>query len=100
MTAAPPLSIKDISIRLGFATPRSFARWVKRENGLLPTELRARLCAQLAAEATTHPADAGVAGGGDGLCDDRRAAGSAGPRARARRSVMSTRAGAGVGGHG
>lgn len=100
MTAAPPLSIKDISVRLGFATPRSFARWVKRENGLLPTDLRARLCAQLAADATTHPADATVAGGGDGLCDDRRAAGTPRTRARARRSVMSARAGTGVVGHG
>ena len=41
------LSIKEISAGLGFATPRSFARWVRRENGLAPSALRARLCARV-----------------------------------------------------
>jgi len=44
MRATPPKSIKEISAELGFATPRSLARWVKHENGLVPRALREQLC--------------------------------------------------------
>jgi len=35
-----PLSIKEISADLGFATPQSFARWLKRARGSTPTVFR------------------------------------------------------------
>ena len=44
MTAAPPKTIKEISTALGFSTPQSFARWLKRADGVAPTALRAALC--------------------------------------------------------
>ena len=62
MTTVPPLSIKEISGRLGFSSPQAFARWVKRENGVIPTALRARLCAQLAAETGAESADGRLGG--------------------------------------
>jgi len=43
MTAAPPKTIKEISNALGFSTPQSFARWLKRADGVAPTALRAAL---------------------------------------------------------
>ena len=33
MTAVPPKSIKKISDAMGFSTPQSFARWLKRADG-------------------------------------------------------------------
>lgn len=42
LSEVPPRSIKEISADLGFATPRSFARWCRRELGLSPTECRLR----------------------------------------------------------
>ena len=51
MTAHPPKSIKEISGALGFATPRSFARWLKREDGIVPCALRDDLCRRGAADA-------------------------------------------------
>jgi AraC-like DNA-binding protein len=52
MTAVPPKSIKEISDGLGFATPQSFARWVKREDGVVPRALRDALCRRLEVEAS------------------------------------------------
>ena len=54
MTAVPPKSIKEISGGLGFATPRSFARWLKRADGVVPRSLRGELCRRL-----TAPDDSG-----------------------------------------
>jgi len=78
MTAVPPKSIKEISDGLGFATPQSFARWVKREDGVVPRALRDALCRRLEVEASpAHRAGASplaprerqpgtpLAGGGD-----------------------------------
>ena len=57
MTAVPPKSIKEISDGLGFATPQSFARWVKREDGVVPRALRDALCRRIEVEASpTHGA--------------------------------------------
>jgi len=50
MTSIPPKSIKEISDGLGFATPRSFARWLKREDGVAPRALRDALCRRLELE--------------------------------------------------
>jgi len=50
MTIVPPKSIKEISDGLGFATPQSFARWVKREDGVVPRALREALCRRLERE--------------------------------------------------
>jgi AraC-like DNA-binding protein len=47
MTAVPPKSIKEISDGLGFAIPRSFARWVKRQDGVVPRALRDAFCRRL-----------------------------------------------------
>jgi AraC-like DNA-binding protein len=44
MLATPPMTIKEVSDHLGFATPRSFARWLKRKDGILPREFRQVLC--------------------------------------------------------
>ena len=44
MTAIPPKTIKEISDELGFATAQSFARWVKRQDGMVPGAVRAELC--------------------------------------------------------
>lgn len=44
MTAVPPKTIKEISDGLGFATAQSFARWVRRRDGMVPGALRAELC--------------------------------------------------------
>jgi AraC-like DNA-binding protein len=78
MTAVPPKSIKEISDGLGFATPRSFARWVKRQDGVVPRALRDALCRRLdLGQAPAHGAGASplaprdrqpgtpLAGGGD-----------------------------------
>lgn len=88
MTAVPPKSIKEISDGLGFATPQSFARWVKREDGVVPRALRDALCRRLELDqASAHGAGAPpaapqvippgtrLAGGGDiePLRVDRRA---------------------------
>ncbi len=54
MTAVPPKTIKEVSDGLGFATPRSFARWVKREDGLVPRALREELCRRLNTEAVAE----------------------------------------------
>jgi len=64
MTTVPPLSIKAISVRLGFSSPQAFARWVKRENGVIPTALRARLCERLPAEAGPAFTDGRLGGSG------------------------------------
>lgn len=52
MTAVPPKSIKEISDGLRFATPRSFARRVKRNDGVVPRALRDALCRRLEVEAS------------------------------------------------
>jgi AraC-like DNA-binding protein len=54
MTAAPPKTIKEISDALGFSTPQSFARWLKRADGVVPQSLRGELCRRL-----TAPDDSG-----------------------------------------
>ncbi len=55
MTALPPKTIKEISDLLGFMTPQSFARWLKREDGLVPRALREELCRRLEVEdSPTH----------------------------------------------
>jgi len=43
---APPLSIKEVAFALGFATPGSFARWLKQTTGDTPTIRRRRLAAR------------------------------------------------------
>jgi AraC-like DNA-binding protein len=59
MTAVPPKSIKEISDGLGFATPQSFARWVKRQDGVVPRALRDALCRRLdLGQAPAHGAGA------------------------------------------
>lgn len=55
MRDVPPKSIKEISVGLGFATSRSFARWLKREDGVVPHERRQELSCRLAPE--TREAD-------------------------------------------
>jgi len=63
MTAVPPKSIKEISDAMGFATPQSFARWLKRTDGVAPTALRAALCRrQKAPSARRRGAGAGTLG--------------------------------------
>ena len=52
MTAVPPKSIKEISDVLGFATPQSFARWLKRTDSVAPTALRAAVCRRQKAQAS------------------------------------------------
>jgi len=71
MRATPPKSIKEISAELGFATPRSLARWVKHENGLVPRALREQLCGL---------ADGERAGAGDGTPAQRARTPLAPPR--------------------
>jgi AraC-like DNA-binding protein len=39
----PPLSIKEVSARLGFGTPQSFARFIARMSGVPPADLRIHL---------------------------------------------------------
>ncbi|MFO7694626.1 MAG: AraC family transcriptional regulator [Vicinamibacterales bacterium] len=60
MTAVPPKSIKEISDVLGFATPQSFARWLKRTDGVAPTALRAALCRRQAPAARGRGVEAGT----------------------------------------
>ena len=55
MTAVPPKSIKEISDVLGFATPQSFARWLKRTDGVAPTALRAALAGRQETRAARGP---------------------------------------------
>lgn len=44
MRDSSAMTIAEISDTLGFATPRSFARWVKRASGRSPRVLRDELC--------------------------------------------------------
>ena len=60
MTAVPPKSIKEISDAMGFATPQSFARWLKRADGVAPTALRAALCRRQAPAARGRGVEAGT----------------------------------------
>jgi AraC-like DNA-binding protein len=97
MTASPPKTIKEISDGLGFTTPQSFARWAKREGGLVPRALREELCRRLnteavaergveAAAAPLHDAGPGtpLAGGGHAVCLARSREDPVAPRRRGR----------------
>jgi AraC-like DNA-binding protein len=39
----PNLSIKEIAAALGFSTPQSFCRFVKRTTGMVPSDLRRQI---------------------------------------------------------
>jgi hypothetical protein len=76
MMAVPPKSIKEISDGLGFATAQSFARWLKREDGIVPHALRAEVYRRLEARdgrESEHPNAPGEAPSGKQLARRRRA---------------------------
>ena len=65
----PTLSIKELGFTLGFKSPTSFARSVKRATGFSPEELRIRVAGDLPVPkpkasnvyaSTGHPCDAGT----------------------------------------
>jgi AraC-like DNA-binding protein len=47
LAAEPAAAIKDLSSEIGYGSPRSFARAIRRACGVSPERLRARLAAEL-----------------------------------------------------
>ena len=47
MTHVPPRSIKGIAEELGFTSPQSLQRWIRRGNGVVQTTLRRGLCRRI-----------------------------------------------------
>lgn len=45
--ARPDCPVREISVALGYKSPRSFARAIKRASGLSPAELRSRIAEAL-----------------------------------------------------
>lgn len=50
LIATPGLSIKELSFQVGYQSPRSFARAIRRVCGLSPEQLRAHIASDLLVE--------------------------------------------------
>ena len=51
---AAPQSLKEVAVAMGFRTPTSFARWLRRQTGLTPSDFRAS-CAGLERRSPGRP---------------------------------------------
>lgn len=71
---SPPCSIKEVSATLGFAHPRSFARWLKRQTGRTPSTFRGGRAPTREAGDVVRPSPAQHAGGAAGPRQSHRCA--------------------------
>ena len=57
LLATPGVTIKELARDVGYRSPRSFARAVRRACGVSPEQLRARIASELVAYSVSHESE-------------------------------------------